>query len=285
MNAGGLLSHAFLSAHPDDAAAVLEKLPVQEWIFLIGSVSASVAAAVIDRVAPAVGADCLEEMEPAVAGSLVKELRLDAAADLLRRIRPAHRDRILDEMGGEAAEPIRRLLTYPEQTAGALMDPHVISVPEDMNVGEALKQVRRYSRHARYYLYIVDRNQALVGVMNLRELMLAPTRQPLSAAMHHHVVRISAFADRRDIATHPGWRDYHALPVVDRNDRLIGVIRYVTLRQLEAAFSQARGGSAVLEIPLSLAGLYWTVLSGAMEGLVRSIDGPRDGSAGRDGRG
>ena len=91
----------------------------------------------------------------------------------------------------------------------------------------------RAARELLYYIYVVDRARRLVGVLDIPELMLARPRGPVSAAMHRDVERLSAWTPVALVREHAGWHRFHALPVVDEGDRLLGAIRYQTLRRLE----------------------------------------------------
>ncbi len=288
MEAERLLSQTFLEAHPEDAAVTLERLPVSTWAAVLPEFPAPAVARAFSRMVPSVAADGLALMPIEFAAEVLGELRMDSAAGFLRRMDEADRDRLFEALSASIAEPLKRLLNFPEHTAGGLMDTRILSVPDDIQVGEALRRVRRLSRLALYYLYVVDRNQILVGVLTLRELMLASTKELIAAIMQTRVVRLSAFADRRDIAAHPGWRSYTTLPVVDPGGRLMGVIRYETVRELEEAAAVRRHPQAALSIPMTLARLYWETVMILSHGLTARVL-PHEGEAGssgsmRDGR-
>jgi hypothetical protein len=95
--------------------------------------------------------------------------------------------------------------------------------------------VRAATRDLLYYLYVVDRARHLVGVLDIPELMTARPADQLRAVMHTQVDKLSAWAPSSVIRRHAGWRSCHAMPVVDDHGRLLGAIRYQTLRRLEEA--------------------------------------------------
>ena len=132
-------------------------------------------------------------------------------------------------MAARASEPIRRLLCHPEGTAGALMDPGVPALPGDISVIEARSLLKASSSRAMYYVYVVDRDNCLIGVLNLRQLMLTSSKQSLESLMRRPVSSLQSGADRTAILGHPGWRDLHALPVVDKGGRFLGVLRHETV--------------------------------------------------------
>lgn len=279
-----LLSRAFLEAHPDDAARILERFISEEAAALLEEISPTLAAALLPPMAPVAGAECLGRMATDRAAAVIAELDLDAAALLLRRMELAPRARVLEALPDPVAGPLGFLLRYPEGTAGALMDPRVLALPHDLAVGEALARVRRAPRLVLYYLYVVDRRQALVGVLNLRELLLAPRHVALDAVMRPHVARLSARADRATIVAHPGWREFHALPVVDEAGAFVGVVRYETLRRLEVEPATGPEGPRAVGAVVSLGELCWSGFARVLTELAVAV-APRVRGAGEGGRG
>lgn len=268
MDARRRLAETFLESHPEDAGRILERLPAEEPTALLGELSPRVAAAVVHRMAGASAAETLGRLPAAAA--VLAELPLDAAATLLRRLDPALRVIILGEMPADVATPLGLVLRYPERTAGALMDPRVLALPADLSAGEALARIRRAPRHALYYVYIVHRTQVLAGVLNLRELMLAPAKVPLAAAMRPVVASIPPGADAQRILAHPGWRVYHALPVVTEGGVFLGAIRYETVRRLEGDAAATRPAAA-LDALLSMGELCWIGMAGLLADLVGGV--------------
>ncbi len=219
--------------------------------------------------APLNAAGCLERLAPAPAVAVLTALPLNAAAGLLRRLNVDVRDRTLVHAPAEFTITLRRLLQYPEGTAGALMETRALSLPGDVRVSEARTRVRRALHSLLFYVYVVDREQRLIGVLNLRELMLASPKTMLSSAMRPHVLRLPARADLTAIVAHPGWRDFHVLPVVDDSGTFIGVIRYETLRRLEDTAAQP--ASEAISTMLRLGELCWIGLTGMLVGVAATI--------------
>jgi magnesium transporter len=235
---------------------------------------------------PTSGADCLARMRPDAAAAAVAESRTDLASALLRRLDDSARAALLDRLPEAEAGFLRDVLRYPEGSAGALMDPCAMAVADDVTAGEALARVRRSPRHMLYYVYVVDRTRRLVGVVDVRELMLARPGEALTGVMRRPVARLSATMTRPAILAHPGWRHVHALPVVDEESVLLGAIRYQTFRGLEDEVGhQSRRGDAVTTV-FALGELYWLGLSGLLDGLSSVVkrrtpsDGLEEGTDG-----
>jgi magnesium transporter len=212
-------------------------------------------------------------MPPGAAASLVAALRTDLAAAILRRLDEASTTAILAQLPSDDARLLRAVLRYPDSTAGALMDPRVIAACDDVTVGEARATLHRSPRDMHGYLYVVDRTHRLTGAVALRELMLARPAEPLAAIMSSPAARLSARMGRAAIAGHPGWRRFHALPVVDEESRLVGAIRYETFRMLEdSAPGRPRRPEAVNTV-FALGELYWLGLAGVLDGLASAMKG------------
>jgi len=257
MEVDRLLSRTFVEAHAPDAAAILERIDAGEAAAFLLEVSPRDTAAVLQRMTPTAGADCLAQLPAGQAAAVLAEVPLDGATLLLRRMDAPARAAVLASLPGLMAERLTLLLRYPEGTAGALMDPRALALPHEIPVGEALARVRHAARDVLYYLYVVDRAQTLVGVLNLRELMLAARKTSVASVMRPHVARLSARADRTTILAHPGWREFHALPVVDEAGLFLGVIRYETVRRLEEDRAPNGQGGDALATVLTLGELCW----------------------------
>jgi len=255
-----LLSDAFLAAHPEEAAAAIEELSVSEAAAFLADATPRAAARVLERMVAAYAAECLGLMPRERAAVILAQMDLYAAVSMLRIADAAAREELLDTVSAETAGSLRSLLAYPEDTAGAVMDPRVKVMPSDITVNEALARLRSAPGRVLDYVYVVDRDGALTGVLNMRELMSAPTAQPLLAAAHRRVSHFSAHATRETIVSHPRWRDVHALPVTDDEGRLLGAIRYGTFRRLEEEDAIERRHHHPSVLVMAFAQVYWLAL-------------------------
>jgi magnesium transporter len=253
---GRMLSAAFMETHPREAALVLEGLAVADAAAALDSVPPEIAAPVLQEMTLPAGASCLLACEPGQTGEILATLPPDESARLLRGLEAPERARLLAGTPDETRDTLSVLLQYPESTAGALMDPRVLALPEDLTIAEARKRVRRHSRFLRYYLYVTRRDKTLAGAITLRELMLARASFLLSEVAHRPVEHIATGESRKAILAHPAWRRFHAMPVVDERGRLVGVIRYETIRDLEAGRDVQKPQDPV-SLAMALGELYW----------------------------
>lgn len=277
MDTERLLSQSFAEDHPSDAAAILERLKPQETAAYLDQLPPRQSAALLRCMVSPYAAECLVHLSPERFALAIEALALDIAAALLRRLDQPLQERLLEQAPSDVAGLLHRLLRYPEASAGALMDPRALALPEDITAGEALTRIRRSPRHALYYLYVVDREQKLVGVLNLRELMLAPPRALLASVMRREVATIPASADRLVIVEHPAWHDVHALPVVDDRGVLVGALRYETLREIEGKSHAETAAAGAIATVLTLGELCWVGLAGVLTDLSTTIDTGKTG--------
>ena len=227
------LALRFLEDHPDESARLLESLAPAAAAELLAHSPPALAADVLRRLVPSFGVGCLEALPRERAAAVIEALPLGAAAVLLRRVDAESRAETLRELTAPTATALGRLLSYPEDSAGGRMDPRVFTLPEDIRVADAVERLRARPEYAMYYLYVVDREQRLRGVLNYRDLLLANDEATLASVMRSPVVQLPATASGEALIGAPAWRVYLALPVVDPDGILVGVVRSEALRDLE----------------------------------------------------
>lgn len=259
------LAGRFAADHPDEAALALAELPPEHAAIYLESVEPSLAAAVTQHMTAREWVACVRCLPPERAVAALQEMPREAVASTLRRLDPAEREALLELLPAPTGRVVRRLLRYPEGSAGALVDPVVLTLPARLTAGEALESVRRDPKNLRDFVYVVDEREHLVGVTDLRRLMTADAAAPLEGLMVTDIHQISARADYRAILEHPGWDEVHTLPVVDERKVLIGVVRHETVRRLARRRRRRVAGSMPVA---ALAELYWTGSQRTMGELV-----------------
>jgi magnesium transporter len=267
MNVEQRLALAFLESHPTHGAAVLERMPPGQRDDVIRQVPAEAAAAAMREMVAAAAADSLSHLAPAEAGGILDALELETAAALLRRLSSESAGRLVGTLRAERQEAIRRVLRYPDGTAGAVMDPSVPALPDDLSIAEARLRLRRAAPGLLYYLYVVDRSQHLVGVLDIPDLMRARAKEAVRSVMRSPVESMSAWLPAAGVRTHPGWRRFHAMPVVDDTDRLVGAVRYQTLRRLEQEAEAAAAVQPAVFTVAALGELFHLGMAGFVEGV------------------
>jgi len=220
-HAGRLLE----KSHPADVAQVLDRLTAADRKAVFNLIrSPEDRAEVVSLIEFTARADLFVGLEPEVAAGIVGQMTTDDAADLLREIPRETADEILACMG-EQAEDVEKLLGYPEETAGAIMAPEFLALQEDLTIKTAIERVQRFGDHeASFYVYVVDDRGHLVGVLSLRQLIMQPPDKLLRDVMVPDPIRVTTDADQEEVANLVARYDLLAAPVVDANNKLVGVV-------------------------------------------------------------
>lgn len=246
------LTQAYVQAHPLEAARRLGSLELAESAALLAPLPPEDIAPVLEHLLPAPGAVLLEGLPLETATAAFGALSTSSALGILRHYEPAVQNKYLDGLDATLAGNLRAALAHPEDTAASLADPRVFTLPPDIPVAEALDRVRRNTRHVTYYLYVIDRDQKLAGLVTVKELLAADADHLVASIMKPSVVTLPAEAMVAELLQHPQWRLFHTLPVVDRTGTFLGALRYRTLRRIEDEAS-------VVQRPASLPGALITL--------------------------
>ncbi len=205
---------AFADLDDDEQAALLPRLGVPDAADLLEDLENEHAADMAEGLTIGRLADVLDEMEP------------DEAADVLGDLTPERAAQALAEM--EGADEVRPLLGHPDETAGGLMTTAYIALRRHTTAAQAIEFLRQIDpdAHTPYYLYVVDRDKRLVGVVGLRSLVVADPQATVETFMDRDVMRVTAGIDQEEVARIMSRYDLAALPVVDEQGYLQGVITH-----------------------------------------------------------
>jgi magnesium transporter len=250
------LLESLADEHPTEIARLLDRGSPEEVAPLLLRLEPETAGRFLSRMNPGCAARVVAQLERETAAQLLSVAGPSRAALILSHAPDPLRRSVLAEMKGREAEAVRRLLLHSARTAGSVMDAMVLSVASDASAGEALAHVKQHAANALFYVYVVDRDQRLVGVTTIRELLRAAPDRKLHDVMRERPETIPSRASMLAIAAHPGWRAYHAMPVVDPHGVLLGAIRYETARNLEHELGQDVRQSDMAETAGALAQLY-----------------------------
>lgn len=274
MTAEEQLARAFVAAHPARAALALEQMGVTRAAATLQVIDPAAAATLVREMPPAHAAECLARLAPDEAAGIVVHMPMDDVAPMARAMRGEAHASLLAALPEQTRVPLAKLLQFPVGTAGALMDPSIFQLPDDVIVADARARLRSAARELLYYLYVVDREHRLVGVLDIPELMVASPRDPVAVAMHRNVERLGAWMPAALVLEHPGWHRYHAMPVVDDSDRLLGAIRYQTLRKIERDAAD-RGPNPTLLTARALGELFQVGTTGLVAGVAAAASAGR----------
>ena len=215
------------SAPPHELAEALGELSPTELGFLFTRLGDEALAELIAELDPFDAAHLLGKLSRAQAADVLEEMDPDDAADVVDELGATEAEAILVEMQQEEARDVRDLLSYPPESAAGLMTPEFVALSPDLTADEALTVLRRVAEEAEtiYYAYVTEpATNRLLGVLSLRNLVLSRPWTPISELMVADAVKVRADADREEAARLLDQRHLIALPVVDEQDRLIGII-------------------------------------------------------------
>lgn len=212
--------------HPSDIARILNELDPQQRTEVMETLDVETAADVLGEAHPEVQAQIVENLEEELAADILAEMEPDEAADVLGDISADKREDILEEMEPEEAEEVKELLTYEDRTAGGLMTTEYIAVSRHMTAQNVIDKIRELEPEAEtiYYVYVTDSAEHLVGVISLRDLIIAQPDTRIEDFMTEKVIHVHTDADVEEIAQTLTEYNLLALPVVNDENELQGVI-------------------------------------------------------------
>lgn len=242
---------AIVEADPHDAADILEELGEDAATDLLVDLPPDDAADVLEEMQDDLAADILEELDPEIAADFLEGMPAYEAADLVAALEPEARESIFGFMEEAAEADVRRLLQYPPDTAGGLMTTRVAKLPVGMTTGEAIERVRQMNEELEdlSYVYIVEDDDRLVGVLSFRDLVFKRPGVGLDEAMIHNPIAVGPYADREEAAELTNRYHLFSIPVVDGQQRLLGMVtneEVIEAIQMEATedFAVATGAGA-----------------------------------------
>jgi len=250
-SAAGLLE----ALRPADQAGVFDDLFPEEQDAIIPTLNVEDSADILEELEEEDAAEVAARLHPADLAEILDHMEPDEAADLLGDIAPEKAARVLNAM--EEAEEVKPLLAHQDETAGGLMTSASIVLQTSMTTSDALAHLQELSPDDEdiYYLFVTDTGGRLVGVVNLRTLVTHPKTAKIADIMDSEVVFVRADADQEEAANLMKRYDLLALPVVNEDSQLLGVITYddsFDILEDEATEDIYRLGGLAQETPMDM---------------------------------
>lgn len=270
------LVRAFAAQYPEEVARFIERVPPEGGAEVLAALDIERAAGVLARAVPLIASEVLARLDTKMGAEILEAAHPTLAADLLFRMSRAARATLLEHVAPARAEDLRRMTEYGPRRAGGRLDPRAPAVPEQLSVSEVLERLRAQPAGVMHYVYAIDDERRLTGVINMRELMLASPEAPLSTIMTRDPEALYAHDPLEVIVLHAGWKRSHALPVIERDRRLLGALRYSTFRAIETELGQAAVGPSADQTASALAELCALGASAMTRfiGAALALDGP-----------
>ncbi len=219
--------HAKLAElHPADLASIIEELTPRDRLGVLSVLDDEALADVVEEMEPDTQVEVIEDLEPARAADILEEMSPDDAADLVADLSDRSRDEILALMEADEADEVRDLLAFPEDSAGGMMTTEFVAVPATLTAAETIERLRELEPDAEtiYYVYVVDDDDRLVGVLSLRDLIVARPEAAISEVMIDEPVATGVLEPAESVAETIAHYNLLALPVVDDEGRLVGIV-------------------------------------------------------------
>jgi magnesium transporter len=222
--------------HPADLADIIEDMDVHERAAVVDSLNEEVLADAMEEMDPKVQVAIMKGLEPEKAADILEEMSPDEAADLIADLPTDTVAGIFREMDDEYQETVKGLLAHEEDEAGGLMSAHFMSLPPNKTIVDALAYIREiaHKMDVIYYIYVVDPDSRLLGVVNLRQLLSTEIFTPLGRIMNTRVITAKLDDEAEDLADLFGKYGFRAIPVVDDENRIKGVVRFKALLEILA---------------------------------------------------
>lgn len=208
---------------PEDLAEIMVDLDPGERVAVFNHLDLKTAGVVLDDTDPITRKDLLDNIDERLMAHVLGRMPADEAADAIAEVEPARAQELFARMPLEESEEIRGILKYPGDSAGGIMSPVLVTVEDSMTVDEAIEQLRASDiEEEYYYIYVLDREGVLKGVVPLMRLLTAQRGTPIREIMESKVVKSRVDADQEEVAALVRKYDLPALPVVDAEGMLVG---------------------------------------------------------------
>ena len=212
--------------HPADIADIVEELSAKQRSAIFESLTDEVAADTLEEMEPEEQVSVIAHMDSERASEILEEMPPDEVADILADLPEARAHEILGLMEKDEADDVRELLAFPEDTAGGMMTTEYVAVSVGLTAQECIDALRVLEPEAEsiYYVYVVDEEEHLRGVLSLRDLIVANPNTPITEFMRREIVSVPLEASAEEVAAVLTKYNLLAVPAVDDEGRLRGIV-------------------------------------------------------------
>lgn len=278
MKPGNHLTLSYLESHPLDAARTLERLPAPACARLLEAIPSELAARLLAAMSPRTAGACLHEIPEFLCTRIQHAIPPVAMAHILKVVPPEDTRALLACLRLRDRMHVERLLYHPLDTVGAHMETAGFTLASDLSIGEALRRVRAYPS-AGNEVFVVDRAQRLIGVVDSVALIRGDGQKPLQALVRPAAARLSVHTTLAMTRAHPAWQTQRLLPVIEGDGILTGTISYQAVIEGTRLIGAPPPPNAdFIDSMLNLARIYWTALAELLHNLATlRAPGARDG--------
>lgn len=211
-----------------DIATYLEELPTEEMIIVFRMLSKDQACDVFAELEQSIQHKMIETMSEQELCAVVNDLAIDDAVDMLEEMPAFLVQRVLKAADSDMRDTINQFMNYPEDSAGSVMTPEFVGLKESMTVKEAIEHIRKNGEDSEtiYTCYVMDATRILYGIVSVRTLLVSKDDTLISEIMEKNVISVRTDEDQEAAANLLKKYDFMSLPVVDKENRLVGIITY-----------------------------------------------------------
>ena len=247
------LALAFLQSQPRAAATILEQQPLEQVAIFLSQVPHTHGAILLGKMLPQYTARLFRMLEPTVSAGMLSEMNLSLVAAILRHCNDELSQTLLGLLPEKTSLACRFLLNYSEDSVGAWMMANVSTLPDDCNVEQAWARIAAEQGTIEFgATLVIDRERLIKGVVSLPALLRSPSNTPIMVVAHKNSDSLSARMALNAAANHPFWANRDSIPVTNRKNQLVGILRHLDLRggleQLSTNIVQPEGADPITGI-------------------------------------
>ncbi len=220
------LKDIFNEMNPADIVSIFEDLPMDALPVLFRILAKEPAAEVFVELSSDTQELLIEGFSDSELKEVLDELYIDDTVDIIEEMPANVVKRILKHSDKEARDSINQILKYPKDSAGSIMTTEFIDLKMNMTVEDAFTRIRRIAidKETIYTCYVIDQNRKLLGLVSVKDLLLADYNCTIEEIMETNVIHVNTLEDKEDVARKFSKYDFLAMPVVDKEERLVGIV-------------------------------------------------------------
>ncbi|GAB7386353.1 magnesium transporter [Bacillaceae bacterium] len=211
---------------PYDVAQLYRNLPEKHRSRFLAFLTPKQIAVLLQELESKSQLEILQNLGVKESSKVMDLMEKDDLADLLHELSVEKSEQFLATMKKEESQTVQNLLNYPPDTAGGIMTNRFVWIRNHYTVQEAVEKLRSFAEYAEniYYLYVIDEEKKLVGVVSYRDLLLAKSEDKIDDIMYRRVISVPVDMDQEEVARTIERYDFIAVPVVDHANRLVGIV-------------------------------------------------------------
>lgn len=228
--------------HPADLAQIISRIPTKNIQAVINSLDTETAGEAIHELEPELRSRVISQLDSVQASDILEEMDPDEAADVLGDLPQEKAQELLGLMDEEEAEDIQELMGHEDDTAGGLMNSEFLFISAELTVDEALQQVKRMAPVVEtvYYIYIVEPDETLTGVVSLKDLLINPPDTPITELMTTNLKTVTVESSPEDILEIIAKYNLIAVPVLDKDAKIAGIVMVDDILELFLPYALRR---------------------------------------------